>query len=103
MRLTRAYKAALCSGGSLVALTVPLFFGAAEAQTPQAPSVIGPQVKASQSQKAQASETPPAQATVTASADQPAGSQEPAATSSPGGQIVVTGFRASLHNALSDK
>src|SRR5215212_9297594 len=98
MRLAGAYKAALCSGGSLVALTVPLFFGVAQAQTPPAPSAIGPQLR-----KAQALEAPLAQAAVSASADQPAEAQAPAATSPPDQQIVITGFRASLRNALNDK
>ncbi|MFL6720650.1 MAG: TonB-dependent receptor [Sphingomonas sp.] len=94
MQVTRADKAALRSGGSLVALTVSSLLGtAAAAQTPPAPSAIAPQVEAS----------PLAQAAVTTSADQTAPSPAPAANSRADERIVITGFRASLHNALSDK
>jgi TonB-dependent receptor len=77
MRLTAADRGALRSGGSLVALTVWMLFGSAvHAQT--------------------------AAATGQASANGTR-NQESASASSTAQQIVVTGFRASLRNALSDK
>jgi TonB-dependent receptor len=95
MRLTAAEKVALRSGGSLVALTVSMLLGAtAQAQTTPANSGEA---------QPQSSETTLAQAVVTTGAAEATQVQEPPAPNPGQQQIVITGFRASLHSALNEK
>jgi len=83
-------------GAIAIAMTSTSAFAQTAAQEPQP--------RPTQSTQPQPSETTPAQTGITADPNPATEVQEPAAAApEPGGEIVVTGFRASLQSALNEK